>query len=282
MPYADVLGPGARKMPNVFRDLNLPKSIGVTECIEVAAPNYNGEKDTESGILNLDQLVLYTRKLAQVIKEVVSDGKFPIVIGGDCSILLGSMLALKQIGKYGLAHIDGHTDFAIGNKTSITGGAAGMDLAIVIGQGSDSITNIYGEKPYVLQSDVAQFGNRYHDQVFNGMFYKTNILKYDLDRLREDGVDSSARSFLSQLNSHVKGFWIHVDLDVLDDEIMPAVDSRQRGGLSYEELAELLITLLRSEIATGIQFTIYDPDLDEDRKIGEVLVRKLIDILQNI
>ncbi|HTF30255.1 MAG TPA: arginase family protein, partial [Flavitalea sp.] len=167
-------------------------------------------------------------------------------------------------------------------KTSTTGGAAGMDLAIVTGQGSDSITNIYGQKPYTLQSDIAQFGNRYHDKVFNGRFYKTDILKYDLDRLREEGMDSCARSFLTQLNKEVKGFWIHVDLDVLNDEIMPAVDSRQKDGLSYEELTELLTTLLRSEIATGIQFTIYDPDLDEDRKIGEVLVRKLIDILQNI
>jgi len=282
MSYADVLGPGVRKMPNVFRELNLPQSIGAAECVEVAAPSYGGEKDTESGILNLHQLVLYTKKLSQVIKGVVADGNFPIVIGGDCSILIGSMLALKQMGRYGLAHIDGHTDFAIGNKTSTTGGAAGMDLAMVIGKGSDSTTNIYGEKPYVLQSDVVQFGNRYHDKVFNGMFYKTDILKYDLDRLREEGIDSSARRFLSQLNRQVKGFWIHVDLDVLDDEIMPAVDSRQKSGLSYEELKELLVTLLGSDIATGIQFTIYDPDLDEDRKIGEVLVRKLIDILQNI
>ncbi|HMF71448.1 MAG TPA: arginase family protein, partial [Flavitalea sp.] len=155
MPYADVLGPGVRKMPTLFRDLGLPKSIGAAECIEVAAPNYDGKKDKESGVLNLDQLVVYTKKLSQVIKEVVDTGKFPIVIGGDCSILLGSMLALKQKGRYGLAHVDGHTDFAIGNKTSTTGGAAGMDLAIATGQGSDSITNIYGQKPYTLQSDIA-------------------------------------------------------------------------------------------------------------------------------
>jgi arginase len=73
-----------------------------------------------------------------------------------------------------------------------------------------------------------------------------------------------------------KGFWIHVDLDVLNDEIMPAVDSRQPDGLQYHELRQLIRLLLQSGKAIGIQFTIYNPDLDKDKRIGKKLVEEMV------
>ena len=69
--------------------------------------------------------------------------------------------------------------------------------------------------------------------------------------------------------SGVEGFWIHLDADVLDDRIMPAVDSRQPDGLSYAELVELLETLLSSDLAVGAQVTIFDPELDPTGEIAE-------------
>ena len=73
------------------------------------------------------------------------------------------------------------------------------------------------------------------------------------------------------------GFWIHCDVDVLDERVMPAVDTPEPGGLEFEELERLLAALLRSELAAGIQITIFDPDLDEDGALADRLAGCLVD-----
>jgi arginase len=69
----------------------------------------------------------------------------------------------------------------------------------------------------------------------------------------------------------VDGFWIHCDVDVLDSTVMPAVDASQPDGLSYAELRELIRPLLDSDLAAGMQVTIYDPDRDPDGSAGRRL-----------
>jgi len=73
----------------------------------------------------------------------------------------------------------------------------------------------------------------------------------------------------------VDRFWVHLDADVLDDAVMPAVDSRQPGGLGQAEFIEALRVLLRSGLAVGMDVTIFDPDLDPTGEIAEGLVSTL-------
>ncbi len=79
---------------------------------------------------------------------------------------------------------------------------------------------------------------------------------------------------------HDPGFWIHVDADVLDDELMPAVDSRAPGGLSYEALVGLLRPLLASPRALGVEVTIYDPDRDPEGTVGRAFTATLVEALR--
>jgi len=283
MVYADKDGPGARKMPEVFEQFLFRERLNIGEHINIQPPPYVGDVDHETGIRNLPDIINYSRQYADVIKKVISGNQFPIVIGGDCSLLVGSMLALKQLGTYGLAHIDGHTDYAIAKISSSTGGVAGMDLAIVTGIGADVITNIDNLKPYVEENNTAQFANRCYDETFNGNFYNTDIFSSDLPDLRAKGMANTANEFIERLRENkVDGLWLHVDADVLNEEIMPAVDSPQEDGLSYKEIKTLLKTLLKSGLVSGLQLTIYDPDLDPDRTYGKKLVDELVDLFQNI
>lgn len=71
--------------------------------------------------------------------------------------------------------------------------------------------------------------------------------------------------------NNVAGFWIHLDVDVLEDSVMPAVDYRMPGGLCFPELADLLQTLLRTELAVGMDVTIFNPSLDSDGSIAKKL-----------
>ena len=283
MDYADKDGPGARKMPEVFEQFLFKERLNISEHINIQPPAYTGKVDSETGIRNLPELIDYSKHYAGVIKQIISGNQFPIVIGGDCSILIGSMLALKQLGTYGLAHIDGHTDYAIAKISSSTGGGAGMDLAIVTGIGADAITNIDNLKPYVEENNTAQFANRCYDETFNGNFYNTDIFRADLPDLRAKGIEKTASEFIERLRKNkVDGLWLHVDADVLEEEIMPAVDSPQEDGLSYKELKTLLKTLLKSGLVSGFQLTIYDPDLDQDRTYGKNLADEIVDLFQQV
>ncbi|UTA67223.1 arginase family protein [Emticicia sp. 21SJ11W-3] len=281
MPYADKDGPGTRKMPGVFKQFLFAERLKIAAHIHIEPPAYSGKVDAETGIRNLPEILSYSKQYAAVIKSIVEKDQLPIVIGGDCSILVGSMLALKQSGTYGLAHIDGHSDYAIAKISSSTGGVAGMDLAIVTGIGPDAITNIDNLKPYVAEANTAQFANRCYDETFNGNFYNTNIFSADLPELRANGIEETANAFIAKLRKNkVDGLWLHVDADVLNEELMPAVDSPQEDGLSYAELKTLLKALLRSGLVCGFQLTIYDPDLDPGKVYGKKLVDELVDLFQ--
>jgi arginase len=283
MSYADLNGPGARKAPAVFEQFSFKERLNIRQSYSIVPPAYRGEVEPKTGIRNLSELIEYSKQYAEVIKEVVAKNQFPIVIGGDCSILIGSMLALKQLGNYGLVYIDGHTDYAIAKISSSTGGAAGMDLAIVTGVGDKAITNIDNLKPYVVEANAAQFANRCYDETFNGNFYNTAIFSADLPILRQKGIEETANEFIQRLQKNkVEGVWLHVDADVLDSELMSAVDSPQEDGLSYDELKTLLKSFIHSGLVTGFQLTIYDPDLDPDKTIGKRLVDELVDLFQQV
>jgi len=90
---------------------------------------------------------------------VLHKNKFPVVLGGDCSILIGNLLALRRLGRYGLFFIDGHADF-YRPEESPTGEVADMDLAIVSGHGPDILSNIDDLKPLVMEQDIVVFGYR--------------------------------------------------------------------------------------------------------------------------
>src|SRR6202030_1222824 len=104
--------------------------------------------DTAMKVRNAAGIRGYSLQLANRIEELLGQGKFPLVLGGDCSILLGSALALRKRGRYGLLFIDGHADL-LTPASSQSGGAAGMDLALATGLGPELLTHIEGTKPYI-------------------------------------------------------------------------------------------------------------------------------------
>ncbi|HZH94910.1 MAG TPA: arginase family protein, partial [Flavisolibacter sp.] len=162
--------------------------------------------------------------------------------------------------------LDGHTDFML-PALSHTGGAAGMDLAVVTGHGHDKLTNIDGQKPYFKEEYVWCVGNRDYEEWYVKAITDSNITYISLDILRQDGIKKCIANFLQMIKTKkLDGFWIHIDVDVLNDTIMPAVDSRQPDGLEYEEFNEILNLLLADSKATGLEITILDPDLDPSGK----------------
>jgi arginase len=276
-PPAEGKEPGVKQMAQAMRSRRLLHRLGAADAGELAAPAYRGFLDPRLGVRNAEDIAVFTRALAARLKRLVENNQFPLVVGGDCSILLGPTLALRRRGRYGLLFVDGHTDL-LTPVDSITGGAAGMDLALVTGTGPELLTNIDGYKPYVRPEDTVLFGYRSPslDEDSNAQ-PTSSMTSFPLDKIRGDGVASTAAQALNRLESSpTLGFWLHLDVDVLSPEWMFAVDSPDPDGLTPEELVVLLKIATGSKRCAGIQITIYDPTLDPDGVCGDRIVEILV------
>ena len=269
--------PGVYKMAGALRAQAIVERLKATDAGRVAPGPYSHELDPAVGIRNHEGIHTFAIQLADRVALHLQAGHFPMVLGGDCSILLGPMLALRRTGRYGLFFIDGHTDFNT-PAMSQTGGAAGMDLALVTGRGPTVLSNLESRQPLVRDEDVVVFGPRHLLDATQATqaIRSTAIKLYDLEHVRQTGISRAVAAGLAHLVSQGEGFWIHLDVDVLNNDIMPAVDSPQPGGLGYNELIETLQLLLASEKAVGLDITIFDPELDPDGRLAAQLTNAIV------
>jgi arginase len=173
--------------------------------------------------------------------------------------------------------VDGHLDFRYPGNSIRLGAAAGEDLALVTGRGPERLTNIDGLGSLVHDEDVVALGEREDYPEWRDI-HGTGITVWDLRRLREHGFAEAGEGAVERPRANgVDGFWIHLDADVLDDVLMPAVDSRQPDGTDYAELVELLRPLLRSGLAVGMEITIFDPELDPTGEISEAFTTAVVE-----
>jgi arginase len=213
-----------------------------------------------------------------VIGRVLNGGEFPLVLGGDCSILLGAMLALKRRGRFGLLYIDGHADF-YQPAAEPNGEAASMDLALATGHGPALLTDLEQRGPLVRPADTVAFGFRDAEEQrrYGSQPLAADILALDLMTIRHIGPERAAEAALDRLRRpEIEGFFIHVDADCLDDRIMPAVEYRLPDGLSPGDLTSILGLALASGRAVGLEVTIYNPALDDDGTAGRELTNILV------
>ena len=261
--------PGVRGLASALRARGLVARLGAEDGGGLAPPPYSPEIEPLMGTRNCEAIRGFALDLAGRVADVVGSGRFPLVLGGDCSILIGGMLALRRMGRFGLMFVDGHLDFRHPGNSARLGAVAGEDLAVVTGRGPERLANIDGLGPLVRDEDVVALGEREDYPEWRDI-HSTGITVWDLRRLRALGFAEAAEMALDKLRANgVEGFWLHLDADVLDDDLMPAVDSRQPGGMSYGELVELLGLLLRSGLAVGMEVTIFDPELDPTGEIAE-------------
>jgi arginase len=279
-PPADGAVPGCYKLAGALREQRLLTRLGAEEGGVVVPPRYDraGWKPGD-GVFNAAAIAAYTRRLADRVEAHVRAGAFPLVLGGDCSIQLGASLALRRIGRYGIAVIDGSADFRHPGNSEYVGAAGGEELALATGRGQTDLTDIEGLRPYLRESDVQVFGIRDYDTE-RAELTASGIASTTVGEIRKDGAEESAAVALRTLEApELEGFWVHLDADVLDPSVMPAVDSPDDGGLLPGELTSLLRPLVRSPRCVGLNLTIYDPDLDPDGTCAALLAEVLVTAL---
>lgn len=272
---------GVERLPEALLALGLAESLQARRAARVETPAYDPVRDAETGTLNAQAIAAWSPRLADACENVLDRGEFPVVLGGDCSVLLGTTLALKRRGRYGLLFIDGHADFYQPGANP-NGEAASMDLAFATGHGPALLCDLEGRGPLVRSEDAVAFGFRDAEEQaeYGSQSPPEDLLALDLAAVRELGVDRAAAAAVARLSRpELRGFFVHVDADCLDDAVMPAVEYRLAGGLSVDELKSALRIALDSGKAAGIEITVYNPNLDRDGEAGRTLAGLLAEVL---
>jgi arginase len=280
--------PGCAKAPGALRDHGLVERLSARDAGCLTPPRYDpGDWRPGDGVAQAAQISAYSQRLADRIGAITDAGEFPLILGGDCSVLLGSMVAMHRLGeevggRVGLVFVDGHSDFRHPGNAPYVGAAAGEDLALVTGRGQIELAGIEARRPYVRDTDVVVLGIREHDE------YRLDLAAggfavRPVTALRSAGAARSAQWAREQLG-HCAGFWLHVDVDVLDPAVMPAVDAPDPGGIAFAELEMLISGLVGTPECLGMELTVFDPDHDPEgsyaREVVDMLIAGLAPLLR--
>ncbi|EHH67461.1 arginase family protein [Gluconobacter morbifer] len=271
--------PGTWRAPEALMDAGLGEAVNYSCLHSLSRPDYSPEAQEGTRIRNGHAIRAYDLILGETVGNVCTSGEFALVIGGDCSLLLGALVGARQIGPISLIHIDGHSDFRHpGNydPAAALNGAAGMDLALATGRGEALLTAWPDvSDPLVSDANVIQIGEREsHDPDFvwpdiaNTAIEQVDI--FEAQKIGPSGLSQRIHDVL--LREPEQSFWIHFDVDVMDQAIMPAVDCPGSPGLSPEYLVQILSPLVSSAGCLGMSLTIYDPDRDPEGQCATIII----------
>ncbi|MFJ2946521.1 arginase family protein [Streptomyces sp. NPDC087226] len=277
-PPAPGTVPGCYKLAGALREQRIVQRLHAKEGGVVVPPRYDrGDWQEGDGVFNAAALAAYTVELADRVEHHVRAGDLTVVLGGDCSVQLGATLALRRIGRYGLVALDASPDFRHPGSADGVGAAGGEEVALATGRGQKDLTDLEGLGPYLRDEDVRFFGIRDYFEEDRAELAALKIPVVTVGDLRAGDAGELARAAArSYAAPGLDGFWVHLDADVLDPAVMPAVDSPDPDGLQPAELLALLRPLLTSPHCVGLTVTIYDPDLDPDGTAGALLADTVV------
>lgn len=277
--------PGTWQAPAALARAGLDKAVAPTRKVGLPHPVYETEAQPGTRLRNGQGIRTFNLGLAAAVAAAVKAGDFPVLVGGDCSILLGALAGARRSGPLSLVHVDGHSDFRHpGNYDSaaVLGAVAGMDLALATGRGEALLTD-WPDAPAPLVPDerVIQIGEREgRDADFAWPDVNdTAITRIDVFTAREIRASGILNRTRNTLDRAGLPFWVHFDVDVLDQDIMPAVDSPGSPGIDPADLIIVLRDLADDARCVGLTVTIFDPDLDPDGSHAHFVVALLRDVL---
>ncbi|GAB2703489.1 arginase family protein [Nocardia thraciensis] len=273
---------GVARAPAVLRDAGLVQRLrdrtAVRDAGDVEVGKPSTARNPSSGLLAQDSLIAMTTAVRDAVRQTLREGRFPLVLGGDCPVLLGALKgAQDEYGATGLLFADGHED-AWPPRHSTTGEAADCELGLALGYHRDGLPDaLSAQLPRLAADQVIALGPRDSAELtaYRITSLASSITLYTDEQLRGRATTPTEAS-VHRLRGAGLPWWLHVDLDALSTEAMPAVDYPQPGGLDWTDLRAITAAGLGAG-CLGMSVVIYDPDLDHDRRHAHAIVDYLAD-----
>ncbi|WP_066071006.1 arginase [Neobacillus soli] len=222
--------------------------------------------DKESNLRNLDLVAEKSAILAEKVSEAVQSGAFPLVLGGDHSIAIGTLAGVsKHYENIGVIWYDAHGDLNTA-ETSPSGNIHGMPLAVSVGLGHPMLTEIAGYSPKVKPENVVIIGARSLDEGERELIKDKGIKVYTMHEIDRMGMAKVMEETITYLKDNTDGVHLSLDLDGLDPIDAPGVGTPVMGGISYRESHLAMEMLEEAKIITSAEFVEVNPILDEKNK----------------
>jgi arginase len=281
-PYDDGVARHLDRAADVLRERDLVRRLSAVDMGDVVPPPYRDYVRPANRARNESEVIVYSRSLGARVADAMRYRRFTVVIGGDCSVVLGCLLGARKAGRpVGLVYVDAHADYATPAESK-TGSVASMSLALATGRGDTPLARLAGHTSLVDSGHVTLIGRRdaADSSYGSAALAASPILDLPDSELLVRRSSDLVTSVLARVaGPAVRGFWIHLDVDVINPAVMSAVDSPEPGGLMPDELVQLLGPLVRHPQALGLDVAIYDPALDPDRSCARRLVALLANLL---
>jgi arginase len=256
---------GTELSPAALREAGLLDAIGAADAGDLAVRLVGRDRDPGTGVLGWPSVLATTQAVRSLAREQIAGGQLPFLVGGCCTLLPGALSGARDaLGAVGLAYLDGHLDLYDG-RTSTTGEPADMPISVITGRGPVAWSADIGA-PLVGPGQLALLGQRDRDEAveYGSVLPEDAGLDPELTPagLREQGMIAAGAAARDQLIGSAGRYWVHLDVDVLDELAFPATDYLMPGGLSRDELTGLMGPLLASPALAGLSLACYNPAKD--------------------
>lgn len=285
------LGAGRRGVdmgPSAIRVANLDARLGalgytVTDMGNVEVKQAESMDVGPKNARFLPEIAGACKRLAAMVEKAAGAGQFPLVLGGDHSIAVGTVSGLarhyrKKKQAIGLIWVDAHADMNT-PKTSPSGNVHGMPLACLLGDGPRELTHLYNFAPKVNPKNVVLVGLRDLDTLEKGTIRKTGVHAYTMREIDERGMRAVMEDALRIACSDTAGFHLSFDMDSVDPQFAPGVGTPVRGGITYREAHLAMEIASDSGRMVGLEVVEVNPVIDEVNRTAELAVELVLSAL---
>lgn len=248
--YAGLIN-AIRKMDLDVKDLG-NVTVPVPESVKIENPHF----------LFLEEIIDVCNQLGDIVDHIIKRGNFPLVLGGDHSIAMGTMLGVsKNISGCGLIWFDAHGDFN-DLTSSDTGNIHGMSLSAVVGRGEPRLVRLGGISPKVREEKTVLIGIRDLDREERALLKNSKVTVYSMKKVDEMGIANVVKEAIRIAGQDNAGIHVSFDLDVVDPGVASGVGTPVTGGISYREAHLALELIAETKLLKSLEVCEVNPIVD--------------------
>lgn len=269
------MGPSAIRIAGISERL---KELGnkIIDDGDIAIKNMEELRVGDTRARYLKEIARASKILAAKTEKIMGHGHFPLILGGDHSIAVGSVsgvaaFARKKRKKVGVLWVDAHGDMNT-PSTSPSGNVHGMPLASLLGYGPGDLKKVSGNFEKVDPENVALVGVRSLDDGEREFIKQTGVHVYTMPDIDRQGIHRVMKRAISKITNGTDYVHVSFDLDAVDPTISPGVGTPVKGGLDYREAHLIMELMCESKIMTSLEIVEVNPILDEHNRSAEFAV----------
>jgi len=266
------MGPSAMRYAGAIERLE-KLGYDVIDEGDISVHRTKRNKQYDGKLLNLEEVLEVSERLAKKVDEVIKQDRFPVILGGDHSISIGSIAGIrKHYQNLGIIWFDAHTDINT-PETTPSGNIHGMPLAVNLGLGDHRLISIAGNAPKLKFENIVFIGARSIDEGEKALIKEKNIKIFTMHEIDRMGMSKVIEETVEYLKArHVDGVHMSIDLDALDPIFTPGVGTPVPGGITYRESHLAMEMLEEAKMITSCEFVEVNPILDERNKTANTAV----------